>query len=196
MADPTLQDTSMQALPLDSSNSDPSQGDGVDLGKISYTLQTSSIKTFPTKDVTTGQTCPVEFSVKGKASAEEILKDIRLFRDGILSKTEEGRQLSSLYYKAAPFLVAKIAFDKKEKDVLYNNLLVLQPLITELNKNGNSSSRVISKTEADAIQSLFTIANDAVPQTLKKDMNSLSKKSNATSLAGEKLSDVAKESWY
>ncbi|MGX9136045.1 S8 family serine peptidase [Rummeliibacillus sp. JY-2-4R] len=191
-ADPTLQDPSMQALSPDLNTPNPSQVDGVDLGKVSYTLQTSSIKTFPTKDIPTGETCPVEFSVKGKTSAKEILKDIRLFRDGVLSKTEEGRQLSSLYYKAAPFLVAKIAIDKKEQDALYNNLLVLQPLITEINKNGNSS-RVISKTEADAIQSLFTIANNAVPQSLKKDVDSLSKKANATSLAGEKLSDVAKK---
>jgi len=117
--------------------------EGADFGNASYTLKTSSVKLPPNTEDASGATCPVESSVNGKSNAKEMLKDLRLFRDGILSKTEQGRQLSSLYYKSAPFLIAKLAFNKSIKDDLYNNLVVLQPLIDDLNKNGAGSSRVI-----------------------------------------------------
>lgn len=164
--------------------------DGTELGNASYTLKASSVKLPPSTEDATGAACPVEFSVNGKSSAKEMLKDLRLFRDGILSKTEQGRQLSSLYYKAAPFILVKLPFNQTLKEDLYNNLVVLQPLINDLNTNGANSSRVISKSEANAINALYKIAKDAVPTKLKTEMESLSEKANLTSLAGEKVVDV------
>ncbi|RPJ95900.1 peptidase S8 [Rummeliibacillus sp. TYF005] len=164
-----------------------------DLGSASYTLKSESVKLPPTTLDATGSNCAIEASVEGKKSAKEMLKDIRLFRDGILLKTKEGQALSSLYYKATPFILAKMAFNKNIKQDLYENLVVIQPLITELNKNGGSSSRVISKTEANAINELFNIVNNAVPTKLQTQMNTLSKKAGMSSnLAGERLVDVTK----
>lgn len=164
----------------------------IDLGPASYTLQEESVKLPPSVGETTGSTCPVEYSVNGTKSAKEMLKEIRLFRDGVLSKTKEGKELSSLYYKAAPFIVAKMAFNKDVKQDLYNDLVTIQPLVTELNKNGGSSSAVISKEEAKAIDELFQIVNGAVPSKLKTQMDSLAKKVGLSSnLAGERLVDVA-----
>ncbi|MFJ8263825.1 S8 family serine peptidase [Rummeliibacillus sp. NPDC094406] len=165
--------------------------EGADFGNASYTLKTSSVKLPPSTEDSAGASCPVESSVNGKSSAKEMLKDLRLFRDGILSKTEQGRQLSSLYYKSAPFLIMKLAFNKNMQEDIYDNLVVLQPLINDLNINGASSSRVISKSEAKAINALYKIANDAVPTKLKTEMESLSKKANLTNLAGESVVDVA-----
>lgn len=170
--------------------------ENVELESASYTLKEKSVKLPPITEEVTGSTCPVEFSTESaesEKSAEDMLKTIRLFRDGILSKTKEGRELSSLYYKTAPFIVAKMTFNKDIKQKLYKNLVTIKPLITELNKNGGNSSKVISNSEEKAINELYKIANDAVPSKLKTQMNSFANKAGLpTNLAGERLVDVTK----
>lgn len=165
--------------------------EGAELGNVSYTLTTKSVKLPPSTEASTGLDCPVEFSASDKKSGKEMLKAIRLFRDGILSKTEQGRQLSSLYYKSAPFLVFKLALSKNTREEIYSNLVVLQPLVNDLNKNGGNSSRVISKDEQKAINALFEIASESVPAKLRADMEKLAEKAGLSSLAGERLVDVA-----
>ncbi|GIN86311.1 cell wall-associated protease [Heyndrickxia sporothermodurans] len=164
--------------------------EGVELGPANYSMSTSSVKLPPNEEASSGD-CPVEFSASGKKSGKDMLKAIRLFRDGILSKTKEGRQLSSLYYKSAPFLAFKLAFSKSMRDEVYDNLVVLQPLVNDLNKNGVNSTRVISKDEEKAINALFDIASNAVPAKLKSQMDDLAEKIGLTSLAGERLIDVS-----
>ncbi|MDQ7862273.1 hypothetical protein RCO48_18485 [Peribacillus frigoritolerans] len=46
------------------------------------------------------ESCPVEVSVNDKKTGESMLKTLRVFRDEVLTKSSEGRTLSSLYYKA------------------------------------------------------------------------------------------------
>lgn len=185
-------DDSIDYTSLDGTT-DTQSADSIEMGTVKYTIQEEPVKLPPSTLEATGTSCPIESSLEGKKSAKEMLKEIRLFRDGILSKTTEGRELSALYYKATPFILAKMVFDKNIKQDLYDNLVVIQPLITDLNQNGGSSSSVISKTEANAINELFKIVNDSVPNILKTQMNTLSKKAGLSSnLAGERLVDVAK----
>ncbi|MGE8204651.1 S8 family serine peptidase [Heyndrickxia sp. NPDC080065] len=167
--------------------------EGGELSKATFTLSASSVKLPPSTDFSSDMNCPVEFSASGQKSGTEMLKTIRLFRDGILSKTDEGRKLTSLYYKSAPFLVLKLALSKSTREDVYKNLQVLQPLITDLNKKGEGSSRVISKEEQKAINTLFDISIDAVPSKLKAEMESLADKAELSSLAGEQVTNIAKK---
>ena len=48
-----------------------------------------------------GETCPAEL-LYGDGSKEVIL--LRYFRDAVLAKTDEGRQLINLYYKVSPWI--------------------------------------------------------------------------------------------
>lgn len=158
---------------------------------VNYSLTATPVTLAPSTELETSTYCPVEMSVQSNVGASKILKDIRAFRDGILSKTEEGRNLSTLYYKAAPFLAAKILTDSSLKKDVYKHLVTIQPLVADMNKNGASSTRVISKSEAEAITALYNITFDNVPaaiqQKLEKAATTIGLKDN---LAGESVTEV------
>ena len=104
-------DVSMDYTSLDGAT-DTQSADSLGMGTAKYTLQEEPVNLPPSTLDATGSNCAIEASVEGKKSAKEMLKEIRLFRDGILSKTTEGKELSALYYKATPFILAKMAFNK------------------------------------------------------------------------------------
>ncbi|MFJ7755448.1 Ig-like domain-containing protein [Peribacillus muralis] len=135
--------------------------------------------------------CPVEVSANDKKTGESLLEALRMFRDEVLTKSSEGRSLSSLYYKASPFLAYHLASNKKAREAVYDHLVVIKPLIDDLNENGASSTAVISNKQQDAIKALFTKSEDVAPAILKKDMNGFASKINLDKLAGEKVVDIA-----
>lgn len=166
--------------------------------KTAYKIHAQSVKLPPsaTSDELGMDSCPVELSAVGKSTGKNLLSEIRKFRDGVLSKSEEGRALSSLYYKAAPFLVLDMAGSKSKRDNVYNNLVILQPLIADLNENGESSTAVISNKQQQAIKELFDVTVDAVPASLKKEMNGIADKIGINNLAGERVVDIASKAGY
>ena len=158
-----------------------------------YSLAVKSVKLPPKFDSGSDDMCPAEVSAKGQKDGAGLLSELRLFRDGVLSKSSEGKQLSSLYYKAAPFLIAKLA-SKSARDEVYRNLAAIKPLIKDLNQNGESSTYVISEDEQKAISRLFAIAQDAVPGKLKQEFKQVAKQANLHQLKGKKLAAAAKRS--
>jgi cell wall-associated protease len=137
------------------------------------------------------ESCPVEVSVNDKKTGESMLKTLRVFRDEVLTKSSEGRTMSSLYYKASPFLALHLAGNKTAREAVYNHLVVIKPLIEDLNENGASSTAVISNKQQEAIKALFTKTADVAPAGLKKDMDGIAKKINLDKLAGERIVDIA-----
>ncbi|KRF65959.1 hypothetical protein ASG99_17790 [Bacillus sp. Soil768D1] len=137
------------------------------------------------------ESCPVEVSVNDKKTGESMLKTLRVFRDEVLTKSSEGRTLSSLYYKTSPFLALHLASNKTAREAVYNHLVVLKPLIEDINENGVSSTAVISNKQQEAIKALFNKTADVAPAGLKKEMNSIAKKINLDKLAGERIVDIA-----
>lgn len=178
---------------------EPATEDGVtdeemQVPTVAYTLTAQPVTLAPATELSSGNACPVELGVDGKKDAKTMLSDIRVFRDGILSKTADGRELSALYYKAAPFLAAKLLTDSSLKQTVYKHLVTIQPLVKDMNKNGAASTRVITKSEAQAIQALFDITFNNVPATLQQKMTTAAKKVGLTDgLAGEDLADVVKQ---
>jgi len=159
----------------------------------SYTLALKGMKKPPSKDMGLGENCVVELSAANKSGSKAMLQSIRQFRDGVLSKTQEGRELSALYYKAAPFVLVKMGKDKGSRDFIYKNLLILQPLIEALNSKGLNSNRVISKQEQVAIEALFNFVKDASPSLLQKEMAELAQKAGIKSLAGDSATSTLKK---
>ncbi|MES9738284.1 Ig-like domain-containing protein [Peribacillus frigoritolerans] len=137
------------------------------------------------------ESCPVEVSVNDKKTGESMLKTLRVFRDEVLTKSSEGRTLSSLYYKASPFLALHLAGNKTAREAVYNHLVEIKPLIEDLNENGVSSTAVISNKQQEAIKALFKKSADVAPAGLKKDMDAIAKKINLDKLAGERIVDIA-----
>ncbi|MBD5026219.1 hypothetical protein GUF51_16205, partial [Xanthomonas citri pv. citri] len=64
-----------------------------------YTIGYKGTKKQPS-DLEEEEACPVEMSVDQKKSGKGILDKLRSIRDEQLSQTAEGKELTSLYYKA------------------------------------------------------------------------------------------------
>ncbi|WP_419883008.1 S8 family serine peptidase [Peribacillus sp. B-H-3] len=170
---------------LDSSEN---EGDGTAEFSISYKPENLAPSEQPAQPE-----CPVELSSSQEKSGGSLLAAIRLFRDGTLAKTEEGRKLSSLYYKASPFLAAKLIVSKDKRNEVYENLIILKPIIDDLNKNGADSTHVISKNEQKSIQNLYDSTYEAAPESLEKQMDEAAQKVDISGLAGERITDVMKD---
>ncbi|MDL0437633.1 Ig-like domain-containing protein [Niallia sp. SS-2023] len=138
----------------------------------------------------TAEECPVELSTSEQKDGLSILKDLREIRDSILSQTDEGKKLSSLYYKVAPFLSAKIVFDEGMRSDVLKNLRQLKPIYTELLKNGTSSTYTFTSADVKAINSLYKYAYDAAPETLKEQLKKTEAKINISNLEDKTLSTV------
>lgn len=155
-----------------------------------YTLAAKGVKKAPEKESELGGDCPVEDVMSGKSNGQSMLQSMRYFRDGTLAKSKEGRKLTALYYKAAPFMLIRISTDKGARKSVYDNLLVLQPLIKDLNKNGLDSERTISKKEQAAIEALYELAEDTAPGLMQKEMKQFADKAGIKTLAGDSATSV------
>lgn len=87
-----------------------------------------------------------------------------------MSQTAEGKELTSLYYKAAPFIVAKLALNKTARNEIYQDLVTLKPLFDDVSENGVSSSYKITEKDQKAINRLYDKALQSVPSFLKEEI--------------------------
>ncbi|BAB05799.1 Ig-like domain-containing protein [Halalkalibacterium halodurans] len=154
-----------------------------------YTLSFEGIKLPPSTGMEE-EDCPVELSASQKESGKELLKSLRTIRDQVFSQTEQGKEFTSLYYKAAPFIVSKIAFDQKLKDQVYQDLVTLTPLFKELLDNGANSTYKITKKDQDAILRLYELGADSVPHSLRAEMEKINQQVNLQKIEGLRLATV------
>ncbi|MEC1502737.1 Ig-like domain-containing protein [Bacillus sonorensis] len=154
---------------------------------VSYTISYEGV-TLPPSDQQAEEDCPAELSVSERENGKSILQDLRTIRDGVLSKTEKGKSLSSLYYKAAPFISAKMIFDKSLRNGVYRDLVQLKKLFGDVAKNGSSSTYTITKEDQKAITSLYSAARETVPESLKKQLDETAEEIDIANTAGSKVS--------
>jgi cell wall-associated protease len=148
--------------------------------EVPYTISYEGASLPPSQMV--AEECPAELSTSQKENGKGILKDLRTIRDAVLSKTASGKDLSSLYYKAAPFISSKMIIDKSMREQVYKDLVQLKSLFTDVAKNGASSTYMITSADQKAINDLYSIAYKSVPAALKKDLEKVA--------AQTKLKDV------
>lgn len=144
----------------------------------------------PPSNGAVGEECPAELSVEKKKNGKVILSDLRSIRENLLSKTDNGKELTAVYYKSAPFITSKMLFDKNLREDVYANLSILKNLLSDTAKNGGSSTYAISDKEQEAISNLYTIAHDAVPGPLKTQLENSVKNVDLSKLTGTSVSQV------
>ncbi|WJV19301.1 S8 family serine peptidase [Rossellomorea marisflavi] len=144
----------------------------------------------PPSNGAVGEECPAELSVEKKKNGKVILSDLRSIRENLLSKTDNGKELTAVYYKSAPFITSKMLFDKNLREDVYANLSTLKNLLSDTAKNGGSSTYAISDKEQEAISNLYTIAHDAVPGPLKTQLENSVKNVDLSNLTGTSVSQV------
>jgi len=156
---------------------------------INYDISYEAVNLPPGNPVE-GETCPVELSASKKKSGTEIITALHQVRDGLLKESDNGKELTSLYYSAAPYLIADMVFDKTVKEAVYQNLVQLKPLFTNLAKNGEKTSYQITAEDQQAIQNLHEITIQAVPANLKKKINQIATEKELSQLVGRNLKDI------
>ncbi|EIT83934.1 cell wall-associated protease [Fictibacillus macauensis ZFHKF-1] len=157
----------------------------------SYEMEYHSVNLPPTTPDKGGMpVCPVEMTVGKEKAGQSVLAQLRHIRDGLLSQTKEGKELSSLYYKTAPFLVGKMIVSKDLREDVLQHLLVLKPIFKELAEKGGNSTHVITAQEQKAIDALYKIVLDATPSMWKDQIEKVADSVDLHHLAGKKLSDI------
>lgn len=118
---------------------------------------------------------------------------LRAIRDEQLSQTAEGKELTSLYYKAAPFIVAKLALNKTARNEIYQDLVTLKPLFDDVSENGASSS--YKMTEKDQKQSTGYMIQllQSVPSFLKEEIKKQAERLNIKQLQGKTAGAILTE---
>ncbi|MDP4523454.1 S8 family peptidase [Bacillus halotolerans] len=149
-----------------------------------YTIGYTGTKKQPS-DLEEEEACPVEMSVDQKKSGKGILAKLRAIRDEQLSQTAEGKELTSLYYKAAPFIAAKLALNKKERNEVYQDLVTLKPMFDDVSENGAASAYKVTEKDQQAINRLYETALQSVPSFLKGDIKKQAERLNITKLEGK-----------
>ena len=143
----------------------------------------------PPSDGINGESCPVELSTEAKGG-NGILRDLRSIRETLLSKTDNGKELSSFYYKVAPFLSAKMIVSQSLRDDVYNSLTQLNNLFADVAENGKSSSYIITKKDQEAINNLYKISRDSVPESLKKQLDKIASDMGISNLTNLNVSTI------
>ena len=159
------------------------------LNATSYTLIYDGV-TLPPSNGVIGEECPAELSTKERENGKVILQDLRTIRESLLSGTDNGKKLTALYYKSAPFISSKMLFNKKTRSDMYSNLVTLKALLADTAKQGGSSAYIISANEQEAINSLYKIAHDSVPAPLKQQLEDVTQNVELTSLTNTTVSHV------
>ncbi|QJC95610.1 Cell wall-associated protease WprA [Bacillus mojavensis] len=157
-----------------------------------YTIGYTGTKKQPS-DLEQEEACPVEMSVDQKKSGKSILDKLRAIRDEQLSQTAEGKELTSLYYKAAPFIVAKLALNKTARNEIYQDLVTLKPLFEDVSENGASSSYKMTEKDQKAINRLYDTALQSVPSFLKEEIKKQAERLNIKQLQGKTAGAILTE---
>ncbi|RHW37363.1 peptidase S8 [Neobacillus notoginsengisoli] len=171
---------------------DPETGEPYEPFNATYQIGYEGVNLPP--GAITGEACPVELSTKNKTSGAEILSQLRSVRNNLLSKTEQGKQLSSLYYKMTPFLVTKMVLDKNIRETVYKDLVQLKPLFKDVAANSDQSSYRFTPDDQKAINELYEIVLKNVPEHVKVEIEKKAKEIGLLKLADQKVADVLKKS--
>jgi cell wall-associated protease len=156
---------------------------------IPYTVSYDGI-TLPPSDEAIAEECPAELSTKERENGKSILRDLRTVRETVLAKTENGQELSALYYKAAPFISSKMVFSKTLRDSVYRDLVQLKDLFADVAANGSASSYKITKEDQKAINNLYKNALESTPEFIQEKIENTGKSVGISTLTNSTVSTI------
>lgn len=134
-----------------------------------------------------GDMCAVESILMPASDRKTMLELIRRVQTDVLNQSEEGRELAALYYRASPYVVKAITFDRTKRQAAYNDLVTLKPLLSALVER---KQHTVSAKEAAAINRMHTLVNQSVPEGLKADIARVAGQAGMDELAGTPLTDL------
>lgn len=173
----------VEYMPMDIGLEEPSEEEFVPAAadiKLSYKPVKLPVK----YEEVGGEMCPVEAILPEQDS---LLKLIRRLQKEVIEQSGEGRKLSALYYRASPYVVKSLAFDKTKRQTAYADLKTLEPLITALVGQKNYT---LTNQDAAAIKRMHALVLESVPNALKSEVNAVASTVGMSSLAGTPVVDL------
>ncbi|MDX5980300.1 S8 family serine peptidase [Exiguobacterium profundum] len=134
-----------------------------------------------------GDMCAVESIVQPAPERDSMLKLIRRVQNEVLGKSQEGRDLSALYYRASPFIVKAVTFDGEKRKNALTDLKTLRPLLTAL---VDKKDYTLKTQDAAAIKRLHALVESSVPTALQSEVSEIATALEMDSLAGTPVSDL------
>ncbi len=134
-----------------------------------------------------GDMCAVESIVQPAPERDSMLKLIRRVQSEVLGTSQEGRDLSALYYRASPYIVKAITFDGEKRKAALTDLKTLRPLLTAL---VDKKAYTLKTQDAAAINRLHTLVDASVPTALQGEIGEIATALEMDSLAGTPVTDL------
>ncbi|WP_078147500.1 peptidase S8 [Exiguobacterium sp. HVEsp1] len=134
-----------------------------------------------------GDMCAVESIVQPAPERDSMLKLIRRVQSEVLGTSQEGRDLSALYYRASPYIVKAITFDGEKRKAALTDLKTLRPLLTAL---VDKKAYTLKTQDAAAINRLHALVDASVPAALQGEIGEIATALEMDSLAGTPVTDL------
>lgn len=133
--------------------------------------------------------CMAEEALKQTADEKPLLALMHAIQKQVLSQSEEGRSLTSLYYKASPYVVKTLLFNKDKRTQTYEDLKTLKPAMAAL---VNGTKYTLTKEDEAAVNRLHALTRDASPEVIATEINQVAKKASIETIGGSDLSKAFK----
>ena len=133
--------------------------------------------------------CMAEEALKQTSDEKPMLALMHAIQKQVLSQSEQGRSLTSLYYKASPYVVKTLLFNKDKRTQAYEDLKSLKPAMSAL---VNGTSYTLTKTDQAAVNRLYALTRDASPEVIATEINQVAKTANIETIGGSNLTDAFK----
>ncbi|WP_214849026.1 peptidase S8 [Exiguobacterium sp. s193] len=151
--------------------------------KLTYNDVKLAVEYEPISDIS----CAAEEALKQTAEEKPMLALMHAIQKQVLSQSDQGRSLTSLYYKASPYVVKAILFNKDKRAQAYEDLKTLKPAMTAL---VNGTTYTLSKADQQAVNRLYTLTRDASPEVIASEIDQYAKKMDISAIGGSTLSET------
>lgn len=131
--------------------------------------------------------CAVESILQPTPERDSMLKVIRRIQSEVLSNSPKGRELSTLYYRASPYIIKTITFNGEKRKTALSDLKTLRPLFTALVEH---EEYTVKTQDTAAIKRLHLLVMESVPSALRTEVTDIAGALGMDSLAGTPLADL------
>lgn len=151
--------------------------------KLTYNNVKLPVEYEPISDMS----CMAEEALKQTTDEKPLLALMHAIQKQVLSQSEQGRDLTSLYYKVSPYVVKTLLFNKDKRTQTYEDLKTLKPAMTAL---VNGTAYTLTKTDQTAINRLHALTRDASPEVIATEINQVAKTAGIEMIGGSDLSET------
>lgn len=135
--------------------------------------------------------CPLTVAARHNRSAFEIISIVKEIRDHLLSQTEKGRAIISLYSSCSPALVKAVFLDGRFRSAVLEGLSRLKPAIVGIQATLNGVDRhyVFTEEDASTVAFLMDITIAKLPISLATQAKALGQELHLYAMPGRTVAE-------